>query len=188
MNAEDAVLGLSESGNNASLGGGTTGEADEEEDLYALLGVEKGADADEITRGYRKMARKWHPDKNPGDVMAQAMTRKVNQAHDILSNPVKKRAYDKYGMEGLQLIDQMGEEGYVKIEKMEPYMPCVITCLCLIAIPTLCFCCCCCCCCCGKLKKAPPEDFDEPEDVDEENPDEQNEANYTKAPGGAPEA
>lgn len=184
VSAEDAVLGLS----GTPRAGEAVADADEETDLYAILGLEREATEDEISKGYRLMARKWHPDKNPGDVMAQAMTRKVNQAHDILTNPVKKRAYDKYGMEGLQILDQIGEEGYVKMERMEPYMPCLICCICLVSIPTLCFCCCCCCCCCGALKKSGDDgEYDEAGEFDDADEDGETNKASTEAPGRVPD-
>lgn len=69
------------------------------------------------------------------------------------------------------MVDQFGEEGYEQVEAMEPYMCPIMCCLCILSIPTLCFCCCCFCCCCGALKKDVDEDdFENPDlsDLDEE--------------------
>merc|ERR1712166_489066 len=183
VRAEDAALGLVGGSNDEQTDG------EEEVDLYALLGVTREADAEAINKGYRKEARKWHPDKNPGDLLAKQKTREINQAHDILTNPTKRRAYDKAGMQGLALVDQLGEEGYEQVEKMEPYMPCILGCLCLFSIPTLCYCCCCCCC-CGKLKTQPEEydDYDEAathEDLDHDNEEVEVEIDETDKPPGS---
>jgi molecular chaperone DnaJ len=66
-------------------------------DYYQTLGVERGADADEIRKAYRKLARKHHPDLNPGDKSAEDRFKKVQEAYDILSEPKKKEMYDQFG-------------------------------------------------------------------------------------------
>jgi molecular chaperone DnaJ len=66
-------------------------------DYYKTLGVDRGADADEIRKAYRKLARKHHPDLNPGDKSAEEHFKKVQEAYDILSDPKKKQMYDQYG-------------------------------------------------------------------------------------------
>ena len=66
-------------------------------DYYQTLGVERDADADEIRKAYRKLARKHHPDLNPGDKSAEERFKKVQEAYDILSDPKKKQMYDQYG-------------------------------------------------------------------------------------------
>jgi molecular chaperone DnaJ len=66
-------------------------------DYYQTLGVERAASADEIRKAYRKLARKHHPDLNPGDKSAEERFKKVQEAYDILSEPKKKEMYDQYG-------------------------------------------------------------------------------------------
>src|SRR3974390_1443975 len=66
-------------------------------DYYETLGVPRTADAEEIRKAYRKLARKHHPDLNPGDKAAEDRFKKVQEAYDILSDPKKKSMYDQYG-------------------------------------------------------------------------------------------
>lgn len=66
-------------------------------DYYAILGINKNANADEIKRAYRKLARKYHPDMNPGDRQAEAQFKEIGEAYEVLSDPEKRRKYDQYG-------------------------------------------------------------------------------------------
>ena len=61
-----------------------------DEDFYKVLGVEKNATAQEIKKAYRKLALKYHPDRNPGDKTAEEKFRKVSEAYEVLSNEEKR--------------------------------------------------------------------------------------------------
>ena len=67
------------------------------QDYYETLGVSRAAKEDEIRKTYRKLARKYHPDLNPGDKSAEERFKKVQEAYDILSDPKKRQVYDQYG-------------------------------------------------------------------------------------------
>ena len=67
------------------------------DDYYELLGVKKGASADEIKKGYRKMAMKYHPDQNKDNKEAEAKFKQINEAYDVLKDDQKRAAYDRYG-------------------------------------------------------------------------------------------
>ena len=71
------------------------------QDYYEILGVSKGASDDEIKKAYRKLAVKYHPDKNPGDKEAEAKFKEINEAHDVLSDKQKRARYDQFGHAGV---------------------------------------------------------------------------------------
>ena len=69
----------------------------EKRDYYEVLGISKGAGEAEIKKAYRSMAKKYHPDMNPGDAEAEAKFKEVNEAYAVLSDADKKAQYDQYG-------------------------------------------------------------------------------------------
>ena len=69
-------------------------------DPYAVLGVAENATADEIKKAYRKLARQFHPDRNPGDAAAEERFKEVQGAYDLLSDPEKRKQYDTFGASG----------------------------------------------------------------------------------------
>ncbi|MHC5082548.1 MAG: molecular chaperone DnaJ, partial [Planctomycetota bacterium] len=71
-------------------------------DYYEVLGVERGASADDIKRTYRRLAIKYHPDKNPGDKEAEAKFKECAEAYEVLSDADKRKRYDQYGHDGLR--------------------------------------------------------------------------------------
>ena len=71
-----------------------TGQDWMEKDFYATLGVEKGADASEIKKAYRKLAKKYHPDRNPGDAAAEATFKEIGEAYAVLSDQEQRTQYD----------------------------------------------------------------------------------------------
>lgn len=70
-------------------------------DFYEILGVDKGASADEIKKAYRKIAIKYHPDKNPDDPTAEDKFKEAAEAYEVLSNAEKKQRYDQFGHQGV---------------------------------------------------------------------------------------
>ncbi|CAL8111695.1 unnamed protein product [Orchesella dallaii] len=115
--------------------------------LYDLLELEKGANQDDIKRSYRRLALRFHPDKNPDDATAADKFKDINKAHKILSDPTKKRIYDEHGSLGLHIAESFGEEN-VKYYFIFSSWWCKalfgVSC-----ILTGCYCCCCLCCCCN---------------------------------------
>lgn len=79
-------------------------------DYYAILGVPKNADEKTIKSAYRKLARKYHPDVNPGDKSAEAQFKEVSAAYEVLSDPEKRKLYDRYGA-NWEAARNMGGEG-----------------------------------------------------------------------------
>jgi molecular chaperone DnaJ len=79
-------------------------------DYYEILGVSKDASQEEIKRAYRQLAKKYHPDANPGDKVAEEKFKEAAEAYEVLSDPEKRAKYDQYGHEGMASI--FGKEGF----------------------------------------------------------------------------
>ena len=77
----------------------------EKRDYYEVLGVDKSATPEEIKKAYRKKAIQYHPDKNPGDKVAEEKFKEAAEAYDVLSNPDKRSRYDQFG-------HNMGPQGF----------------------------------------------------------------------------
>jgi molecular chaperone DnaJ len=80
-------------------------------DPYEILGISKNASKDEIKKAYRKMARKYHPDANPGDESAETKFKEVSEAYSILSDPQQRAAYDRFGYAGIGDMGAAGAQG-----------------------------------------------------------------------------
>ena len=75
--------------------------AEQKRDYYEVLGVEKGASEADIKRAYKKLARKYHPDMNPGDKAAEEKFKEINEANEVLSDADKRARYDQFGFAGV---------------------------------------------------------------------------------------
>jgi DnaJ-class molecular chaperone len=81
-------------------------------DYYEVLGVKRDASEDEIKKAYRKLARQYHPDRNPGDKQAETHFKEVQEAYDILSDKAKRTQYDRFGFVGPEAGMPGGEGGF----------------------------------------------------------------------------
>ena len=75
--------------------------AENKRDYYEVLGVSKDASTDEIKKAYRKMAMKYHPDRNPDNAEAEAKFKEAGEAYEVLSDDEKRSRYDQYGHQGV---------------------------------------------------------------------------------------
>src|SRR5712672_2925127 len=82
-------------------------------DYYETLGVTKSASAEEIRKAFRKLARKYHPDVNPGDKVAEERFKAISEANDVLSDPKKRKIYDQVGFY-YDNIDPATAEAYAR--------------------------------------------------------------------------
>ncbi|XP_017792831.1 PREDICTED: dnaJ homolog subfamily C member 5 [Habropoda laboriosa] len=128
--------------------------------LYQILEIPKTATPEEIKKTYRKLALKYHPDKNPNNPEAAEKFKEINRAHAILTDLTKRNIYDNYGSLGLYVAEQIFKPGVNThfilssswLQALFIFCSVITACYC-------CFCCCCCCnFCCGKCKPTPPQD------------------------------
>src|SRR3989440_4308335 len=82
-------------------------------DYYEMLGVKKSASAEDIRKAFRKLARKYHPDVNPGDKSAEEKFKTISEANDVLSDPKKRKIYDQIGYYS-DNIDPATAEAYAR--------------------------------------------------------------------------
>jgi len=131
--------------------------------LYELLEIPKDSTPEDIKKKYRRLALKYHPDKNPDNAEAEEMFKKINSANAILSDEKKRQLYDEYGSFGLYLADQVGEDLVGTLFCVQSKWFKGLFCLCglLTGCYFMCCLCCCCCCCCGKCAPKKPDDEDE---------------------------
>ncbi|HDQ13730.1 MAG TPA: molecular chaperone DnaJ, partial [Sediminispirochaeta sp.] len=80
-------------------------------DYYEVLGVPKGASKEELKKAYRKMAVKYHPDRNPGDKKAEELFKEASEAYEVLSDDKKRQAYDQFGFAGVEGMASGGAGG-----------------------------------------------------------------------------
>src|ERR1700689_1535089 len=85
-------------------------------DYYAILGIKKTATSDDIRKAFRKLARKHHPDVNPGDKKAEEKFKEISEANDILSDEKKRKGYDQVGFYSDQ-IDPATAEAYARQQR-----------------------------------------------------------------------
>src|SRR5262249_60611357 len=85
----------------------------QQKDYYGVLGVKKNASQEDIRKAFRKLARKYHPDVNPGDKKAEEKFKEMSEANDVLSDPKKRKIYDQLGFYS-DNIDPAAAEAYAR--------------------------------------------------------------------------
>lgn len=152
--------------------------------LYEILGISKTANADDVKKTYRRLALKYHPDKNPDDPQAAEKFKEINRAHSILSDLTKRNIYDNYGSLGLYIAEQFGEENVNTYFILTSGWCKALFVVC--GVVTGCYLCCCCCCCfnfcCGKCKPKAPEDTGDYQNLHDDLSDEDNVPPVTSQP------
>nr|XP_045581830.1 dnaJ homolog subfamily C member 5-like isoform X11 [Procambarus clarkii] len=148
----------------------TTGDS-----LYETLGIQKDATTEQIKKTYRKLALKYHPDKNPDNPEAAEKFKEVNHAHGILSDPTKRNIYDNYGSLGLYIAEQFGEENVNTYFLVNSGWCKALFLFCGLITGCYLCCCFCCCCnfCCGKCKPRPPDETGDYHNLNEDVSDEE---------------
>ncbi|KAM6961318.1 dnaJ homolog subfamily C member 5B-like [Aplochiton taeniatus] len=149
------------------------------ESLFKILDLDKGASAEEIKKAYRKLALRYHPDKNPDNPEAAERFKEINNANSVLNDENKRKIYDEYGSMGLYVAEQFGDESvkhYFLMSKC--WFKALVVC---VGVFSCCCCCFCCCFCCGKCKVADQENFDniDPEDLEAQIRADQDRSEYT---------
>ncbi|BFZ16056.1 hypothetical protein BsWGS_19095 [Bradybaena similaris] len=127
--------------------------------LYELLGLRKGATSDEVKKAYRRLALKFHPDKNRDSPEAAEKFKEINRANVILSDSTKRGIYDRYGSMGIYAAEQFGEENVNTYLVLTSAWCKGLAIFCGIITGCYCCCCCCMCCnfCCGRCRPQPPD-------------------------------
>ncbi|XP_027706398.1 dnaJ homolog subfamily C member 5G [Vombatus ursinus] len=139
------------------------------ETLYDMLELPQGATPEEIRKAYRRLALKYHPDKNPEDPDAAERFKEINAAHSILADPDQRQIYNMYGAMGLYMANQYGSETvkiYFVVTKW--WFKCLVL---LCTLLSCCCCCCCCCFCCGMSVPPEYEYFKSNSDLQTQHPD-----------------
>lgn len=90
-----------------------------EKDYYAELGVEKGADQKRIKKAFRKLAREFHPDRNPGDTKSESRFKEINEAYDTIGTPDQRKEYDHAREMGYFVGGPQGNQQYVRVEDFD---------------------------------------------------------------------
>lgn len=90
-----------------------------EKDYYAELGVEKGADQKQIKKAFRKLAREFHPDRNPGDTKSESRFKEINEAYDTIGTPDQRKEYDHAREMGYFVGGPQGNQQYVRVEDFD---------------------------------------------------------------------
>ena len=91
-------------------------------DYYEVLGVEKSASEDDLKKAYRRLAMKYHPDRNDGDKDAEAKFKEAKEAWEVLSDPAKRRAYDQHGHAAFEQGMGGGGGGYADVGDIFMYL------------------------------------------------------------------